>query len=380
MTTASRGDTTPSPPRVTFIPGDGIGPEVMGAARAVIDATGARIGWDVRQAGAAAAAAGGESLPADVVESIRATRVALKGPTATATRGERAVSVRLRAELDLELGIRPIRSWPGIVGAVQQVPPSSLDIVLIRMLGEDLYAGLEFDADDPAAVDLRRVWASRGRVLPEDTAFSFKVMSDRAIERFARAALAQARAQGRRRITIVHKATVMRATDGRFRSIVAEAAARVGGFEVEERLVDTVCLDLIRHPDRFDVLLTPVMYGDILSDVIAGLAGGLGVAPGANIGQHAAVFEPVHGTAPSLAGLDRADPIAAILTGAMLLRHLDMPAEAQRIETAVGCILADGSVLTYDLAGVPRDHERAASTRAMAEAVIAAMSPAMSAR
>ena len=375
MSSANRDAVLASPPRVTFIPGDGIGPDVIGAAQAVIEATGATIDWDVRQAGAAAAADAGESLPDEVVESIRATRVALKGPTATATRGERAVSVRLRAALDLELGIRPVRSWPGVVGAVNAVTSSNLDILLIRMLGEDLYAGLEFEADDPAAVDLRRLWASRGRALPKDTAFSLKVLSDRAIERFARAALTQARIHGRRRITIVHKATVMRATDGRFRSIVEEVARKVGGFEVEDRLVDTVCLDLIRHPERFDVLLAPVMYGDILSDVIAGLAGGLGLAPGANIGRHAAIFEPVHGTAPSLAGLDRADPIAAILTGAMLLRHLDLPAEAQRIETAVRCTLATGRVLTYDLAGVPRDHERAASTHAMTDAVIAALPP-----
>jgi isocitrate dehydrogenase (NAD+) len=363
----------PTPHVVTLIPGDGIGPEVIGAAQQVIDATGAPICWDVRQAGVSAVDRIGASLPEDVIESIRSTSIALKGPTATTTNGERPVSVRLRAELHLELGVRPIRTWRGVAASTAGGDRAGFDIMLLRMLGEDLYAGLEFEADDPAAADLRRLWASRGRHLPKDTAFSLKTMSDRAIERFARAALAYARRNGRRRITIVHKATVMRATDGRFLSIIAAAADRLPGFEVEERLVDTVCLDLIRHPDRFDVLIAPVMYGDILSDLIAGLAGGLGVAPGANLGPDIAVFEPVHGTAPSLAGLDRADPIAAILTGAMLLRHLGLTDAAHRIDSAVSCALIDGSTLTYDLAALPRHHPGAAGTRAMAEAVIAAL-------
>ena len=359
----------PTPRAVTLIPGDGIGPEVMGAARAVIDATGAPIDWDVQDAGASAAEQRGESLPDEVVASIRTSSVALKGPTATATGGERPVSVRLRSELHLELGVRPIRTWPGASRMTLSLGSGGLDVMLLRMLGEDLYAGLELDPSDPAAQDLRRVWAARGRRLPKDTAFSLKPMSERAIERFARAALAHARSQGRRKITIVHKATVMRQTDGRFLSIVRATAARMPGFEVEDRLIDTVCLELIRHPERFDVLITPVMYGDILSDLIAGLAGGLGVAPGANLGRDIAVFEPVHGTAPALAGLDRADPLAAILTGAMLLHHLDLPAAANRVESAVGCVLASGP-LTYDLVGLPRLHPDAAATSAVTQAVI----------
>jgi isocitrate dehydrogenase (NAD+) len=366
----------PAPPiAVTLIPGDGIGPEVIGATRAVIEATGAPIEWDVRQAGAIAVHERGESLPDDVIDSVRQTKVALKGPTATLTSGERPVSVRLRAELGLELGVRPVRTWPGLFASVPATRTNGLDVLLLRMLGEDLYAGLELEADDEAADDLRLLWAGRGRRLPKDTAFSLKPMSDRAIERFARAALGYARTQGRRHVTIVHKATVMRATDGRFRSIVMEAAERLGGFDVDERLVDTACLDLIRKPQGFDVVLAPVMYGDILSDLIAGLAGGLGVAPGANVGPDIAVFEAVHGTAPGLAGLDRANPIAAILTGAMLLRHLGLPVAAHRVETAVGCALSDGRTLTYDLAGVPRHHPAVAGTKAMAEAIIAALPP-----
>jgi isocitrate dehydrogenase (NAD+) len=364
-----------APRRVTLIPGDGIGPDVMAAATAVIEATGARITWDIQPAGAAAMATHGASLPGAVIESIRSTSVAFKGPTATATDGERPVSVRLRAELELELGVRPIRSWPGISSPAWTIGPGPVDVVVLRMLGEDLYAGLELDPKDPAADDLRRVWAARGRPLPGDTAFSQKPMSERAIARFARAALSHARLAGRRRITIVHKATVMRATDGRFLAIVRDIAEKMRGFEVEDRLVDTVCLELVRSPERFDVLITPMMYGDILSDLIAGLAGGLGVAPGANLGADVAVFEPVHGTAPSLAGLGRADPLAAILTGAMLLRHLELDSAADRIERAVESVLAAGESLTYDLAGVGRLDPSAVGTVGMTQAVIDRLPP-----
>ena len=358
--------------RVTLIPGDGIGPEVVGAARAVIDATGADIEWDVRAAGASATAGGGDSLPGGVVESIRATGVALKGPTASSTNGKRPVSVRLRAALGLEVGVRPIRSWPGVASTIG-LNGAALDVMLLRMLDEDLYAGHELEADDPAAADLRRALAARGRRVPPDTAFSLKTMSTGAIDRFARAAIAHAKDRGRRRITIVHKATVMRATDGRFLEIVRDVAAELGGLEVEDRLVDTACLELIRHPDRFDPILGPVQYGDILSDVIAGIGGGLGLAPGANLGPDAAVFEPVHGTAPRLAGLDRADPIATILTGAMLLGHIGAAEAATRIEDAVGIALGEGRVRTYDLGARPRDDPAADGTTAMTEAVIAAL-------
>lgn len=364
-----RDPVRPTPRIVTLIPGDGIGPEVIGAARAVIDATRAPIEWDVQDAGAGAAERRGASLHADVVESIRSSTVALKGPTGTSTTGERPVSVRLRAELHLQLGVRPIRTWTGSNRLAHPGAPRGLDVMLLRMLGEDLYAGLELDPLDLAAVDLRRTFAARGRRLPKDTAFSLKPMSERAIERFARAALAHARLHGRRKITIVHKATVMRETDGRFLSIVRDAAARMPGFDVDDRLIDTVCLELVRHPERFDVLLAPVMYGDILSDLLAGLAGGLGIAPGANLGPDIAVFEPVHGTAPGLAGLDRADPLAAILTGVMLLRHVDLHAAANRVESAVESVLADGP-LTYDLAGLPRLHPDAATTATVTQAVI----------
>ncbi len=324
------------------------------------------IAWDVHAAGAGA---GGDGLSADVLDSVRSTRVALKGPTASTTGGPRPVSVRLRKALDLPLGVRPARTWRGVDDMI-----TKLDISVLRMTDEDLYEGLELEPDDPAAAGLRHALAARGREVSTDTAFSLKPMSTHAIERFAHSAVAYARAAGRRRLTIVHKATVMRATDGRFLSIVRDVATESGDFDVDDRLVDTTCLDLVRHSDRFDVLLTPVMYGDIVSDLVAGLSGGLGLAPGANLGPDAAVFEPVHGTAPTLVGLDRANPLAAILTGAMLLRHLGESVAAGRVEAAVGLVLAAGEVRTYDLAGWARDDPRAATTSAMTEAVITALS------
>lgn len=353
---------------VVRIPGDGIGPSVIDAAAAVIEAVGVHIDWDIRLAGAGVAESTGEALPDDVIDAIRERGVALKGPTGTAIGGGRAVSVRLRAALELQLGVRPCRSWPGVAGSTPE-----LDIMILRMTGEDLYAGLEFDALDSEAADLRAALAAKGHVVPPDTAFSLKPMSAGAIARFANAAVEYARAAGRRRITIVHKATVMRATDARFLEIVRAEATRHGDLAIEDRLVDTACLELVRHPERFDTLIAPVMYGDILADLVAGLSGGLGLVPGANLGRGAAVFEPVHGTGPRLIGSDRADPLAAILTGAMLVRHLGEVDAADRIEAAVGRVLSDARIRTYDLAGWSRDDPRAATTASMTEAVIHAL-------
>jgi isocitrate dehydrogenase (NAD+) len=353
---------------VVRIPGDGIGPSVTAAAAAVMDAAGVEIAWDVRPAGSAVADATGEALPADTVEAIRSHGVALKGPTSTGTAGGRAVSVRLRAALGLQLGIRPCRSWAGVAASAP-----GLDILILRMTGEDLYAGWEFEAADPAAVDLRAALRGMGHAVPPDTAFSLKPMSTAAMQRFAAAAVEYAHAADRQRITIVHKATVMRATDARFVEIVREAAARFGDLAVEDQLIDTACLKLVRHPERFDTIIAPVMYGDILADLVAGLSGGIGLAPGANLGPGVAVFEAVHGTAPALAGSDHANPLAAILSGAMLLRYLGEADAADRVEAAVGRVLADGRIRTYDQAGWTRDDPRAATTAAMTEAVIEAL-------
>ena len=324
--------------RVTLIPGDGVGPEVTAAARGVLDATGVGIEWDVRE-------------PADAVESVRERGVALKGPTSTPIAGARSANLALRAELGLHTSIRPV-CWGGV------------DVVVARMNGEDLYAGIEWEAGSEQA---RVVRDELGAPIAADAGVSLKPLSRSEAERSVRTALGWARANGRTRVTIAHKATVMRATDGVFLE-VARAEAERAGMEVDDALVDTLCGDLVRRPERYDVLLAPVMYGDILSDLAAGLAGGPGIAPNANLGEGCAVFEPVHGSAPRIAGRNLANPFAAILAGAMLLRHVGEPEAADRVERAV----ASAELVTYDL--LPdRDESSAPSTEAVASAVAAAV-------
>jgi isocitrate dehydrogenase (NAD+) len=323
--------------RVTLIPGDGIGPEVVGAARRVLDATGVAVDWDERGAEEAAA-------------SVRETRVALKGPTSTPVAGRRSLNLALRAELDLHTSIRPVR-YGGV------------DLVVARMNGEDLYAGVEFEPGSAEATEVARLAGGR---IPAGAGVSLKPLSEDAARRSVRTALRWARDAGRERVTIAHKATVMRATDGVFLD-VARAEAEAAGLEARDVLVDTLCGDLARgRAADHDVLLAPVMYGDILSDLVAGLAGGPGIAPNANLGDEHAVFEPVHGSAPRRAGQGVANPFAAILAGAMLLRHVGEADAASRVERAV----AESRTLTYDLAPAG---SAAASTDEAAEAVAAAL-------
>ncbi len=354
--------------RVTLIPGDGIGPEVVEAARRATEATGVRLHWDVHEVGATAIERSGTPLPAAVLASIAERGVALKGPVATASSGAaRSVNVTLREALGLQAGIRPSRTWPGV-----RAPVEGLDVVIVRMLAGDLYAGIEFTAGSDAVGRLRDLVAETcGRELPADAGVSLKAISPGETKAVARIALDYAREHGRRTVTIVHKATVMRATDGAFlaaaRAVADEAPA--ADVVVDDRLVDTVCHDLAARPGRCDVLLTSMLYGDLLADLCAGLSGGLGLAPGVNVGPSCAVFEAVHGTVAHQARRDAANPMAAILSGAMLLRHLGEAAAAERLEAAVAAVLADGRTLTYDLAG-GRD---AAGTTAVTDAVIAAL-------
>lgn len=358
--------------RVTLIPGDGIGPEVTAAARTVLDATGVEIDWDVRHAGAAALERDGTSLPDATIESIRERGVALKGPTATTPGGSRSANVALRAALDLHTGIRPARSFPGV-----PAPFAGVDLVVMRMTGEDLYAGIEWEPGGDAAEAVRRLARETlGAEVAADAGLSLKPLSASAARRFGRAALSHAEATGRRRVTIAHKATVMRHTDGVFLSALRElAAAEHPDLEVDDVLVDTLCGDLVRRPERYGALLMPTMYGDLVSDLAAGLVGGPGLAPGANVGDEHAVFEAVHGSAPRIAGRGRANPMAAILSGAMLLRHLGEGAAADAVEGAVAATLAAGRTLTYDLSA-GGDEASAASTASVAGAVAAALAGA----
>jgi isocitrate dehydrogenase (NAD+) len=326
--------------RVTLIPGDGIGPELAEATRHVLDATGVGFEWEVVEAGEAVMAEHGTPLPEHVLESIRRNRTAIKGPITTPVgEGFRSVNVTLRQELNLYANLRPARSIKGLETRYDDV-----DLVIVRENTEDLYAGIE-----------HRV----GR----DAAESIKIITREASERIARFAFEYAVANGRRKVTAVHKANIMKLSDGLFlESCRTVAAAYEGRVEFEDRIVDNMCMQLVQKPELYDVLVLPNLYGDIVSDLAAGLVGGLGVAPGANIGEDGAVFEPVHGSAPKYAGQNKANPTAMILSGALMLRHLAEPAAAQRVEDAVRDVIAEGRIVTYDLGG-------SAGTREFGEAV-----------
>ena len=329
------------PHRITLIPGDGIGPELAAATRGVLDATGVGFDWEVVDAGEAVMAEYGTPLPDHVLESIRRNRVALKGPITTPVgEGFRSVNVALRQALGLYANVRPARSMKGLETRYENV-----DLVIVRENTEDLYIGIE-------------------HMVGRDAAESIKIITREASERIARYAFEYAIANGRQKVTAVHKANIMKLSDGLFlescRTVAAQYDGR--GIEFEDRIVDNMCMQLVQKPEQYDVLVLPNLYGDIVSDLAAGLVGGLGVAPGANIGTDAAVFEPVHGSAPKYAGLDRSNPTALILSGALMLRHIGEVAAARRVEDAVRDVIADGRTKTYDLGGT-------AGTRAFGEAV-----------
>ena len=329
------------PHRITLIPGDGIGPELAEATRRVLDATGIAFEWEVQEAGEATIASEGTPLPERVLESIRRNKVALKGPITTPVgSGFRSVNVGLRQALNLYANLRPARSMVGVQSRYEDV-----DLVIVRENTEDLYAGIE-------------------HMVGKDAAESIKIITRAASERIARFAFEYAVANGRRKVTAVHKANIMKLSDGLFlescRTVAADYAGRI---EFEDRIVDNMCMQLVQKPDLYDVLVLPNLYGDIVSDLCAGLVGGLGVAPGANIGEDGAVFEPVHGSAPKYAGLNKANPTALILSGALMLRHMGYLEAGERVEGAVRAVIAEGRVTTSDLGGN-------AGTRQFADAVI----------
>jgi len=327
--------------RVTLIPGDGIGPELAEATRRVLDASGIAFEWEVVDAGEAVMAEYGTPLPEHVLESIRRNRIALKGPITTPVgEGFRSVNVTLRQTLGLYANLRPARSIHGLESRYEDV-----DLVIVRENTEDLYAGIE-------------------HMVGPDAAESIKIITRAASERIARFAFEYAVANGRRKVTAVHKANIMKLSDGLFLESCRHVAEDYAGqVEFEDRIVDNMCMQLVQKPDLYDVLVLPNLYGDIVSDLAAGLVGGLGVAPGANIGDAGAVFEPVHGSAPKYAGLNKANPTALILSGVLMLRHLGHQAAAERVETAVRGVIEEGTRLTYDLGGTT-------GTREFADAVI----------
>lgn len=352
--------------RVTLIPGDGIGPEVAAAARAVLEGSGASLEWEVVEAGAEVMERRGTPLPDEVLESIRRNRVALKGPITTPVgTGFRSVNVALRAALDLYACVRPARSFEGVPSRYRGV-----DLVVIRENTEDLYAGVEFEAGSPEA---RQIVAWGGGRIRPDSAVSVKAISSTGTRRIVRFAFEYALQNNRRKVTAVTKANILKYSDGLFFRVAREVAAEYEGrVAYEEVLVDALCMQLVLRPENFDVLVLPNLYGDIVSDLCAGLVGGLGVAPGANIGDTCAVFEAVHGSAPKYKGLNKANPTALILSGALMLRHLGEVEAADRVEAAVARVIREGRAVTYDLKP-RRDDPTAAGTREMAEAILAAM-------
>jgi isocitrate dehydrogenase (NAD+) len=325
--------------RVTLIPGDGTGPELAQALETVIAATGVDIEWDRQDAGLDVMAHYGTPLPEHVLASVRRNRVAIKGPITTPVgTGFRSVNVALRKELDLYACLRPAQSLEGVRSRYRDV-----DLVIVRENTEDLYAGIE-------------------HMVGEDAAESIKIITRKGSERIVRFAFEYARRHGRRKVTAVHKANIMKCTDGLFLRVAGEVAERYPDIEFEDRIVDNMCMQLVQKPELYDVLVLPNLYGDIVSDLCAGLVGGLGVAPGANIGDEAAVFEPVHGSAPKYAGQDKVNPTALLRSGVLLLYHLGEDEAAARMQDAIAAVIAEGKEVTYDLGG-------SAGTQAMAAAI-----------
>lgn len=350
--------------RITLIPGDGTGPELTAATKRVIEATGVEIEWDIQAAGVDMLAEKGTPLPDEVLASIRRNKVALKGPITTPIgTGFRSVNVALRQSLNLYACVRPCKTYRGVHSRYTDV-----DLVLIRENTEDLYAGVEFDVETPEAKKIIEM-APAGKIHPA-SALSIKPISRVGSERIIRYAFEYARRHGRRKVTAVAKANIMKFTDGLFYRVGREIAKEYEGeIEYNEVLVDALCMQLVQRPDNFDVLVLPNLYGDIVSDLCAGLVGGLGVAPGANIGTEAALFEPTHGSAPKYKGMDKVNPCAMILSGVLMLRHLGEEAAADRLEQAVAMVIQEGKFVTYDLKA-DRNDPSAVGTSRMAEAII----------
>jgi isocitrate dehydrogenase (NAD+) len=349
---------------VTLIPGDGIGPEVAGATRRVLEATGIVFQWDVAEAGADIIARYGTPLPDSVLDSVRKNKVALKGPITTPVgSGFRSVNVALRKELGLYACVRPCKTYPGVPSPYQDV-----DLVVIRENTEDLYAGIEFERGTPEAMKLIQLTAQAKRgTVREDSGISLKVISEAGSRRILRFAFEYARNYGRKKVTAISKANILKFSDGLFLRVANEVAQEYLGIEFEDRLVDNMTMQLVKNPRQFDIIVAPNLYGDILSDLCAGLVGGLGVAPGANVGDEIAVFEPTHGSAPKYAGQNRANPMAMMLSGVMMLRYLGEKNDADRLEKAIADVIAEGRSLTRD---VTTDSASAVDTAQVADAVI----------
>ncbi len=350
---------------ITLIPGDGVGPEITEATRRVLEATGVDFHWELAYVGATAQEMFGELIPDSVLQSIRKNRVALKGPVTTPVgSGFRSVNVGLRKSLGLYACLRPAKAYPGAPSLRGDV-----DLVVVRENMEDLYSGIEFERGTPEAERLIEfVREVKGEVLGRDSGFSLKVISETCSRRIVHFAFEYARHNQRRKVTAVHKANIMKFSDGLFLSVAREVAKEYPDIEFEDRIVDNMNMQLVQKPQLYDILVTPNLYGDLLSDLCAGLIGGLGLAPGANLGDEMAVFEPTHGSAPKYAGLNKVNPMSMMLSGVMLLRYLGEERSAHRLETAIASVIAEGKDVTYDLK--PEAPDTAVGTSQVADAVI----------
>lgn len=354
---------------ITLIPGDGTGPEISEATKKVLEATGVPIQWDIQEAGLDVFEKEGTPLPQRVIDSIKKNKVAIKGPVTTPVgKGFRSVNVTLRQVLDLYCCLRPSKTFHGVRTRFQNV-----DLVIIRENTEDLYAGIEFEkGTQDAHRVIQLIQELTGKTIRSDSGISIKPISVFGTERIVRYAFEYARRNKRKKVTAVHKANIMKYSDGLFLETSRNVASKYPDIEFEDRIVDNMCMQLVQKPELYDVIVLPNLYGDIVSDLAAGLIGGLGVAPGANLGEKYAVFEPVHGSAPKYKGLNKVNPLAMILSGVMMLRHLGEFRAADRLEQAVASIIEEGKDVTYDLKPKP-DDPSAATTSGMADAIIARM-------
>ncbi len=355
--------------RVTFIPGDGTGPEIAEATRRVLEATGVQFDWDVQEAGVDVFEKEGNPLPDRVIESLMRNKIGIKGPVTTPVgTGFRSVNVTLRQKLDLYCCLRPCKTYEGVRSRYDNI-----DLVIVRENTEDLYAGIEYEkGSDGAKAIIDTVKAHGGREIRTDSGISIKPISVMGTERIVRYAFQYARDNGRKKVTSVHKANIMKYSDGLWLEVSRQVAKEFTDIEFEDRIVDNMCMQLVQKPELYDVIVLPNLYGDILSDLCAGLIGGLGVAPGANIGTIGAVFEPTHGSAPKYKGLNKVNPVAMMLSGVMMLEYLGEKGAAKKMKTAIADVMREGKDVTYDLK--PKaDDPTAVGTSQMADAIIRKM-------
>jgi isocitrate dehydrogenase (NAD+) len=355
------------PHKVVLIPGDGTGPELTEATRRVLEATGVELEWEVREAGADVMEKyGGNPLPAEVLDAVRETGVALKGPITTPVGGGfRSVNVALRKSLDLYGQVRPCKTYPGVRTRFEDV-----DLIVVRENTEDLYAGIEYEQGSPEAEELIDWIKSKGgKLAHEDAGISIKPISITGTRRIVQFAFDYARRNGRGKVTAVHKANIMKFSDGLYLRVAQEVAAENDDIEFDDRIVDNMCMQLVQRPEEYDVLVLPNLYGDVLSDLCAGMIGGLGLAPGANFGEGIAIFEPTHGSAPKYAGQNKVNPMAQMLSGMLMLRHLEEQEAADNLEQAIAEVIREGKSVTYDMKP-SRTDPTAVGTSEVADAII----------